>query len=358
MTSLNVAVVSRDPTVRLAAARAFDQAPSSWNVHLHEATPQDADVLVFGADLRDQAQGEILFDPADGADVIEEVRRSIASVRSKVFVVTGAGRGVGVTSLALHLAAGAARERSTCFLDLDLAWGAADRLGIHADHRSWSDVSDGEDDFRMAALPVAGGFRALLAPAGGPSATGAPDDVDGPARGETVDVAGRRPLRVTRPPGVAGRETGPGPRQAAHAALPPRAGFNDDFVQGMLRRAGDLFERVVIDCPGRGLLDDVLGIADAAVLVVPPTMPGARRAATLLEGHPTGRWAVVLNRIGPGGETPRAELHRLLGRRAAIELPCSPPLRDAEDDGRLLSSSWTRYARRVDRLLRALESAS
>ena len=308
MTSLDIAVVSRDPAVRLAAARAFDRAPASWKIRLHEEAPEDADVVVFGVDLRHAANGHILFDPAGDHGVIEQVKRSVSSARSKVFVVVGAGRGAGATSLALHLAACAARERSACFVDLDLEWGAAARLGIDGPHKTWDMDATDETDMRLAALPVGGGFRALLAPRALPE------------------------------------------RDEQSASV---AGLDD-----ALSFAAGEFERVVIDCSDTRLLDAVIAGADAGVLVVPASMPGASRAADLLAARTELRWAVVLNRLGPGGETSRAELHRTIGTRSAVELPCTPALRDAEDGGRLLTSPWSRYVRATNRLLLALEAAT
>ena len=304
MASLEVAVVSRDPEVRLSAARAFDDAPASWRIRLHEEPPDKADVVVFGVDLREAANGHILFEPSKGKGVIDEVKESVASARSKLFVVTGAGRGVGVTSLALHLSALSARDHSTCFVDLDVDWGAAVRLGIDGPHKTWAEVDSDEESFRLAALPVTGGFRALLAP--------------------------RR-----------------------NDDEPPANGSHE-----VVRRATDAFERVFVDCSDNSLLDVLSARSDAGVLVVPTTIPGALRAAQLLEAHASVRWAVVLNRLGPGGETARAELHRTIGLRSATVMPCTPALRDAEDDGRLLASPWSRYVRASARLLRALESAT
>ena len=301
MTSLDVAVVSRDPAVRLAAARAFDNAPPTWSVHLHESPPAGADVIVFGSDVASESDEAIVFDPASDGSVVDEVRRSVAAAQAKAFVVVGAGRGVGVTSLALHLSAAAARARATCFVDLDLEWGAAARLGMPEDHLTW-DVSQEDADVRRAALPVAGGFRALLAP----------------RDGEPVE---------------------------------------DEALRRLLGRARTSFERVIVDSPNAQALDVVIEEVDAAVLVVPAAPAGARRAARILDRHDRARWAVVFNRLGPGGETTRAELHRMLGKRSAIELPSTPALRDAEDDDGLLTSLWSRYVRAVDRLLRALEAA-
>ncbi len=258
-------------------------------------------MVVFGSDLREEAQGCIVFDPNDGGQVVEEVRQQTAVDEAKVFAVFGAGRGVGATTLALHLSAASARDHPTCFVDLDLEWGVAPRLGIASDHLTWAELGAGEDATRLVALPVAGGFRALLAP-----------------RNE-------------------------------------EDGTSPDDVTGLLRRAADSFDRLFVDCPLPRLRRAAIDRADATVLVVPPTPPGARRALSVLETFPAARWAIVLNRLGPGGETTRAELQRILKRRCALELPCTPAIRDAEDDGKLLSSSWSRYGWRVAKLLEALE---
>jgi hypothetical protein len=83
---------------------------------------------------------------------------------------------------------------------------------------------------------------------------------------------------------------------------------------------------------------------------------GATRAVTA-GGASRSPWAVVTNKLGPGGETTRAELQELLGGRPiAIELPCCPALRDAEDDARLLASDRHRWRRAVKRLAAALAS--
>lgn len=301
MTTLDVAVVSRDPAVRLAAARAFDQAPPSWSVHLHDAPPAAADVIVYGSDVEADANG-IVFDPHADRSVIDEVRRSVSTTRAKAFVVAGAGRGVGVTSLALHLAAASARTHDACFLDLDLEWGAGARLGMPEDHLTWEGC-DGARDVARVALPVAGGFRVLLAP-----------------------------HNTDEPPGC-------------------------EVIRALVANARRSFERVVVDCPDDRLLADLGDEIDAGVLVLPATPAGARRARRSLGRHETLRWALVLNRLGPGGETTRAELHDAIGRRPALELPPTPALRDAEDDDALLTWPWRSYVRVVDRLLRALEAA-
>jgi hypothetical protein len=95
-----------------------------------------------------------------------------------------------------------------------------------------------------------------------------------------------------------------------------------------------------------------------AVLVVQPSVVGAKRARALLEEHPKISWAVILNRLGPGGETTRSAFERLLRHPVAIELACAPSLRDAEDDGRLLTSPLSPWRRSVHRLARALVASA
>jgi hypothetical protein len=298
MPLLRVAVVSRDQNVRLAAARAFDAAPASWRVELHESAPVEADVVVLGSDI---ATGDgIRFAPARPERVVEEVERAAAAARTRSIVVAGAGGGTGVTSVALHLAAAAGRAAPTCFVDLDLAATAADRLGFSGERiQTWGDVDASRESLRRAAIPFSGGFRILLSP-------GSPSDVD---------------------------------------------------VRDLLRRTRAEFERIVVDVVDDARLEAALDFADAAVLLMAATVPGARRAARLLERFADAPWLVISNRMGPGGETTRAGLQRVLGRRIAVELPCSRALRDSEDEGRLVTASWSRWKRGVDRVYRVLERA-
>jgi hypothetical protein len=92
-------------------------------------------------------------------------------------------------------------------------------------------------------------------------------------------------------------------------------------------------------------------------VVMPPTSPGAARTRALLERIPPRPHAVVVNRQGPGGEATRALLQVALGSTIALELPCSPALRDAEDDGALLARH-ARWTRRVERLAVGLAGAA
>lgn len=290
MDQIRVAIVSLDPAMRLAAAKAFDGAPSSWFVSLHREVPEGADVVV----LTPEVDGEgVRFDPDRPRDVIQAVKDASGGA-GRVVVVTGASGGLGVTSIALHLAAAWGRRTRTCYFDLDGGGGSRMRLGMPADVLTWGDVGDDEDSLLLAALPVAPGVRAYVAPQ---DATGEP--------------------------------------------LP------------VLERAAPMFERIVVDTPAGGL-EIAIQVADMGILVAAPTFPSIERARDLLARHPL-RWAVVTNRIGPGGEATRAELEAVLGRTIGLELPCAPRLRDAEDDRRLLDPAWSRWARRIERLATVLE---
>ncbi|MGH2827411.1 MAG: hypothetical protein ACRDKF_10620 [Actinomycetota bacterium] len=289
MDVLHIAVVSDDPRIRLAAARAFDGAPPEWRVTLHSQAPSSADVVVLGPDAGGQG---IPFDPGDPQRVIDEIESRQAARAGAVIAVTAPSGGLGVTSLALHLAAALAPRCSVGYVDL--AGGAGLRMGLEpGGHRTWAEIDDDTDSVRLCALPMGGGFRALFAP----------------------DEGGDSALVVKR-----------------------------------ARRAFDL---VVVDATVEAA-PEVLHDADAAVLVTAPTVPGAHRAAALLEAWPNLDWAPVTVRTGPGGETTCNQLAAILQRRVALELPCCAALRDAEDDGRLVSLRWTRYGRAVVRLSKAL----
>jgi Flp pilus assembly CpaE family ATPase len=291
MSTLRVAVVSRDPDVRLSAARAFDPAPPSWSVRLYDEPPADADVVIVGPDV--DAPGDVVFDPHDPGAVLRAVAGR-AGNGGRLVVVTSPSGGTGATSLALHLAAFSAGDSAVCFVDFDHRWGVSERLGIGPDARRWN-PSDFSGSVRLAALPVAPGFRVLL------------------------------------------------------------AGESGDASEELLSRTIAEFDAVVADVPNAGCLGMALHVAHAAVLVVSPTVTGAARAARLLDEFPDVSWAVVTNRLGAGGETTRSEIERILDRPLALELPCAPALRDAEDTCRLLTSRWFRYARAVARLSTALE---
>lgn len=280
--TLKVAIVSRDARVRAAAAVAFQDAPSQWRVELRSDEPEDADVVVRGADV---AEGDgIVFDPDRPGDALRAVEAAAGGGR--VYVVAGAAGGAGVTTLALHLAAALA---SSCCAELA---GPSARLGLPEDARTWLPR---DDDSSLHGLPVAGGFHLLRAPAPCPSPEVFPLD-----------------------------------------------------------EASASFSRLVLDVGTRRDIGSVLDSCNAAVLVTPPTRPAAHAARELTAAFPEARWTVVVNRLGPGGQIMRGGLEELLGRRVAIELPCCPALRDAEDEARLLTGSWRRWTRGVARLARAL----
>ena len=158
---MRIAAVSSDPEERLQLARAFDRAPVSWDVWLHDEVPEDADVLVCGRETA--IEGAVLFDADAPSRVIDDVRRRVeeASVGKRIFV-SGATGGSGATTLALHLAAagGACVVEST-------GSGIRRRLGLRS-ARSWSPHHEEE----LSPLPIAPGLRVLPAP---PDAS--PEDV-------------------------------------------------------------------------------------------------------------------------------------------------------------------------------------
>lgn len=283
-----IEVVSTDPAVRSAAARAFTPAPPDWRVTLREAPSGDADVVVTGPESA--SEGAVTFDPARPADVLRDVEARVRLRGRGAVVVTGAVGGAGTTTVALHLAA--SWGRGACCADL--AGGAAARLGLPEDARTWL---PGDDDVAASALPVSGAFRVLCAPSPCPSARHFP-----------------------------------------------------------MAAAAESFDRLVVDAGVAPELDAVLAHVRAAVLVTTPTRTGATAARRILEGHPALRWAVVTNRVGPGGQLMRRGIESLLGRSLTLELPSCPALRDAEDEARLLDGRWRRWTRAMARLAAALET--
>jgi hypothetical protein len=289
MPPLHIAVVSNDPDVRLEAASAFDDAPVSWSVSLHTAVPDDADLVVLGPDARGDG---IPFDPADPKRTIDEIKARTIAREGAVIAVTSASGGVGTTSLALHLSAALAPAARVGFIEL--APGVGLRLGrAPGEHLTWGDLDESSESIARCFLPVAPGFRVLLAPEDG----------------------------------------------------------GDSGV--VVKRARGAFDILVVDAPSRSS-PVAMSEADVAVLVVGPSVPQAHRARALIQDWPDLDCAVVINRLGRGGETTRAQLAELMGRPVTLELPCCPALRDAEDDGRLVSLTWTRYGRAVARLADAL----
>lgn len=147
--------------------------------------------------------------------------------------------------------------------------------------------------------------------------------------------------------GIRGR-LGLDPDADPDAPVPVAGGFR--LLRGMAQfeRALADFDHVVIDAP-RSTLDSLDGRVRDAMLIISPTPEGARRARCVLDAHPSFRWLVVANRTGPGGETTRGQLARIVAH-PVLELPCCPALRDSEDDGRLIARGWSRWSRRLARL--------
>ena len=300
-------VVAREPGMRMAAAKAFDGAPPLWSVDLYSDTPPACEVVLVCPDVPDvRPPGAISFNPEDPAGAVAEITKRTSPHRLPLVSVIGPGRGCGVTTLALHLCRALAVYGTVCFVDLDQRWGAAHRLGLEAGAlKTWGDFDGSIESARACAVPTPGGFRALFSPLS--ASLGAADS----------------------------------------ERLQPDEGV-------LLSQARSVFEAVVADVSSPRVFARTTGLCEVAVLVLPPTRPAAARARSLLDAWPALTWMVVTNRTGPGGETTRSELEHLLGRRISLELPCAPSLRDAEDDGRLLSSRLSRWIRRVDRLARAL----
>jgi hypothetical protein len=243
--------------------------------------------------LGPDARGDgIPFDPADPKRAIDEIKSRVSEREGAIVVVTAASGGVGSTSVALHLAAALAPAARIGFIEL--APGAGLRLGLApGEHLTWADMDESSESMARCFLPVAPGFRALFAPEDGGD------------------------------PGV------------------------------IVKRARRNFDLVVVDAPSRSA-SVAMSEAEAAVLVMGASAPQAHRARAFIEGWPDLDCAVAINRLGRGGETTRAQLADLIGRPISLELPCCPALRDAEDDGRLVSLTWTRYGRAIVRLADAL----
>lgn len=140
-----------------------------------------------------------------------------------------------------------------------------------------------------------------------------------------------------------------------YASVPVAPGFRLLAAPGEPAAVGAAlgeFERVVVDCAGTPVPDGM----HASVVVLLPSVVAARRARRVLAEERAPRGAVVVNRTGPGGTATRLSLERALGRRVGLTLPCTAALRDAEDEGRLLTSPHVRWWRRVRRLAHALEN--
>ena len=152
---LRIAAVSSDNDTRLQLARAFDRAPASWTVTLHDAPPAEADVVVCGPDA--DFDGAIPFDPARPEGLIDAIGERVATVGRRVFFVVGATGGCGATTVALHLGALA----HGCVVE-GLNDGIRRRLDLPM-AKDWT-AALGSEPLELCALPVAPGMRVLLAP--------------------------------------------------------------------------------------------------------------------------------------------------------------------------------------------------
>src|SRR5688500_995986 len=133
MAPARIAIVGRDPALRLRAAEAFDDAPAKWAVALFEEAPQGADAVVVCPDV--EAEG-IPFDVKDPAGTLDRVAAALArEATGRLLVVTSASGGSGVTTVALHLAALLGRRGRACYLELTPEAGGRARLG-------WLDAPD------------------------------------------------------------------------------------------------------------------------------------------------------------------------------------------------------------------------
>ena len=191
---------------------------------------------------------------------------------------------------------------------------------------------------------------AVVGASGGCGATTLAIHLAAASKGACLVVAGS-------PAGIAHR-LGLAPEMVSPTPAPVPGGFRvacagEAELGAMTEGLAHRFASIVVD-GGRAPISSVIDRSDACVLVLSPTVPSARIAAGVLDAFPDHPWAVVTNRLGPGGETGSAELQRILRRRITLQLPCSRALRDAEGEGRLVPS-WVPWRRRVDRLARALE---
>ena len=159
-----IAIVAREPDLRIAAAKAFDSAPADWKVSLFDQAPSDADATVVCGDVVGEG---IRFDPHQPDRVLDEVGRALAErVSGRSVLVVGACGGAGTTSVALHLSAALTSGDSVCYLELDRNRGARHRLGLQIDTPTWDAVGKTDESLLRTALPVEGGFRVLLMPDG------------------------------------------------------------------------------------------------------------------------------------------------------------------------------------------------
>lgn len=215
----------------------------------------------------------------------------------RVIAVTSTG-GCGATTVAVHLARELARKESSTVVDLDLSFrGVAARLGIDTpDAKSWADIDvDDPLSLRLAALPVPGGFRVLLAP-----------------------------VRPVRPD-----------------------------LDVICSTGGN----VVLDVPPAAPLEKVLPHTSAGVLVVDRTPIAAERARKVLHRSPEMAWAVVVNATAPRSGFARSQIADLVGLPVSLCLPFSAAVREAEGRKTLVSRVASPWSWGIARLANALAGA-
>jgi hypothetical protein len=293
-----VAILVKDPALRLRVAEAFDEAPQNWTVSFSDVPAPEADVVV----VEDLGAGDgVVFDALQPDRLIPEIqarlRRSLKPSAGRAVAVTGVP-GAGATSIAMHLALIWGRRSETCYLDLDTSWSSAPRLGLPEEAITWAGVKSAEA-VRASSLPIAPGLRALVAPVGG------------------TDLEDAK----------------------------------------LVRWALKEFQRTVVDLPYARWLPQTADAMDVAVVVMSPCVAHAHRVARMLATISVERIAVVTNRLGRGGETTRAQLESIVGRKIAVELPTFPGLRDVEGRHSLASLTWCRWGRALQRLARAIEAS-
>ncbi len=235
----------------------------------------------------------IVLDPSEPERLVADVTAALDASRVSNLVAV-TGVGGGVGATTVALHLAAAAGADAQVCCVDRPGGGiGSRLDLPAAAPTWADGP--RDPFELLTPPVASGFRVLLAPEGG-----------------------------------------------------------EDCPRSILDRARVTFDHVIAETTSR---DGSWAGARVALFVMTPTIPSARRAAAIMATQPEMSCALVTNRLGPGGEATRAALEAIVGCKIAIELPTTPALRDAEDDGRLVTSPWFRWTRSIARLWRALERA-
>ena len=203
----------------------------------------------------------------------------------RAIAVTGAGGGVGATTLTVNLAwyLGVSMHRHTVLLDPNLHLGGA--------------------AFLLNAQPGTGLGKALEAP----------DRIDGLlAERAAVQAADRLHL-------LAGQD-------AASATGTPAPGAAASLIEALRRR----YNFIVADVPFAPvpLYRDLLDIVDQRVFTMEPTLASVKNMLHLLElpksPNQTSPAIVVLNRVGrPGGLT-RAQVEDALSRKVDIAIPDLP----------------------------------